>query len=160
MKKIILIIVSVFFIGCNNEDEPNVIAFEPIIVSPNLIVKKNLNGSEGLTEQNLVINNTNDWTNFKNQIDTYYQQFSINYSQQYFTETTIDFNSFIVIVVIDQIYGNGGHSIDITNITEFETNIVVTIENLQTGNTSSVVTQPYHIVKIPKTSKPIVFNKI
>lgn len=56
-------------------------------------------------------------------------------------------------------YGNGGHTIDITNITEFETTIVVTVENLQTGNTSGVfVTQPYHIVKIPKATKPIVFE--
>ena len=55
-----------------------------------------------------------------------------------------------VIAIFDRVYGNGGNSIDITNITEFETNIIVTVENLQTGNTSSVVTQPYHIVKIPK----------
>jgi hypothetical protein len=70
----------------------------------------------------------------------------------------IDYANYTVIVVIDRIYGNGGHSIDITNITEFETNIIVTVENLQTGNTFSVVTQPYHIVKIPKATKPIVFE--
>jgi hypothetical protein len=81
------------------------------------------------------------------------------FTENYFTETNIDFNNFMVIVVIDIGYSNVGHSIDITNIVEYETNIVVTLQNLQTGNEQSVATQPYHIVKIPKTTKPIVFEK-
>lgn len=80
------------------------------------------------------------------------------YTENNFEETTIDFANFTVIAVFDQVHGNGGHSIDITNITEYENNIVVTVENLQTGNTSSVGTQPYHIVKIPRNPKPIVFE--
>ena len=49
-------------------------------------------------------------------------------------------------------------TINISNITAFENSIVVTVENLQTGNEQSVSTQPYLIVKISKTTKQIVFK--
>ncbi|MFT6748715.1 MAG: hypothetical protein ACI9XR_000217 [Flavobacterium sp.] len=161
MKKMILILVSIFILGCNSDDDETVAIFEPIEITPSLIGKRNLSIPTNYPQQqNTVISDEVAWTNLKNQIDAYYQQFGINYTQQYFTENNIDFNSFVVIAIFDKIYTNGGHSIDITNITEFETNIIVTIENLQTGNQFSAASQPYHIVKIPKVNKPIVFNKI
>lgn len=161
MKKIILIALTVFIVSCSNSTEEQIVTpFEPVAIVPILISKKILNTGEGVQQQTTIITNENDWTSFKNQIDNYYAQFGINFTQQFFTETTIDFNNFIGIAVIDQGYANGGHSIDITNITEFETNIVVTVEKLQTGNQYSVATQPYHIVKIPITTKPIVFNML
>lgn len=162
MKKVILIVTAILVLGCNSDNEETVAVFEPVEIEPSLIGKQNLSiPTNNPQQQNTVISDEIIWINFKNQIDSYYQQFGINYTQQYFTETTIDFNNFIVIAVIDQFYTNGGYTIDITNITEFENEIVVTIENLNsTGNGSNVAIQPYHIVKIPKVNKPIFFNKI
>jgi hypothetical protein len=159
MKKIFLLLISIVIVSCtDNDDEPIVVPFVPVTITPILISKRNINPSVDLDQQNTVINIETDWTNLINHIESFHQPFGINYTDQYFTETTIDFNNFTVIAIFDQVYGNGGHSIDITNITEYENNIVVTVENLLTGNGSSVGTQPYHIVKIPRNAKPIVFE--
>ena len=61
----------------------------------------------------------------------------------------------MVIFVIE--VSNSTTTIDITNIQENANNIVVTVENLQIGMTTDVV-HPFHIVKIPKSSKPILFQ--
>jgi hypothetical protein len=162
VKNLFLFLISFIILSCNNNDEPEPITapFVPIIINPSLVGKQNLNGSEGVIQQNIIINNNSDWVNLKNQIDSQFIAIGLgNYhTENNFEETTIDFSNFTVIAVIDQVYGNGGHTLDITNITEYETNVIVTVENLETGNTSSSYSQPYHIVKIPKTIKPIVFQ--
>lgn len=162
MKKTILILVSFLVLSCSsNNDEPVVTPFEPVTITPILISKRfTINPSVGIAQQNSIIINISEWNVLIDQINNYYQPFGVDFIQNHFLESTIDFNNFIVLAVFDKPYSNGGHSIDITNIIEFETNIVVTVEKLQTGNTSSSGTQPYHIVKIPITTKPIVFNML
>jgi hypothetical protein len=159
MRNLFLFLVSFSILGCNNDDEQIPTPY-PVTITSTLIGKGDLNGSEGVLEQNTVINNEINWNNLKNQIDAQYIAIGLGnyYTGNNFEETTIDFDNFTVIAIFDQIYGNGGHSIDIADITENENNIIVTVENLQTGNVLSVITQPYHIVKIPKTTKPIVFE--
>jgi hypothetical protein len=161
MKKLLLLLVSLIAISCtDNDDTPTpVTPFAPVTINPILISKQRYFDSQGgISEQNLIINDETNWTNLKNLMDAPYTPYGINFCQQYFTETTIDFNSYTVIAAFDKINGGGGYSIDITNITEYETNIVVTVQKLLTGNGSQVITQPYHIVKIPKATKPIVFQ--
>jgi hypothetical protein len=159
MKKLFLLLFSLMVISCNDDDVEPVVTppFEPIIINYTLISKRNIYPNV-VNQQKTVINTSIEWNNLLTQIHNFYLPAGIDFTTQYFTETIIDFNNYTVIVVFDQSYSSGGHSIDITNITEFETNIIVTVENLQTGNGSSVGTQPYHIVKIPKANKPIVFE--
>jgi hypothetical protein len=59
---------------------------------------------------------------------------------------------------VDDVYGNGGHSVDIMSVTENPQNIVVVVVKLLTGDVTTVVTQPFHIVKMSKTTKPIIFQ--
>ena len=160
MKNLFLLLVSFIILSCNNNDEPTPIPFVPVTISPTLISKRNVgvSSSVGISEQKTIYNEPTNWNLLLNQIESYYLPLGDDYLAQHFLETDIDFTNYTVIVVFDQVYGNGGHSIDITNITEYENNIVVTVENLLTGNASSVITQPYHIVKIPKATKPIVFE--
>ncbi len=161
MKNLILIFFSFILLSCNKDDDVAPIVtppFVPVVIEPILISKRNINPSVNIDQQKTVINTILEWNTLLNQIDIFYQPFGIDFTTQNFTETTVDFTNYTVIAIFDRVYGNGGNSIDITNITEFETNIIVTFENLQTGNTSSVITQPYHIVKIPKATKPIVFE--
>lgn len=155
MKKIFLYILIILNFSCtDNDDTIRLTPFVPITITPSLIGKGNLRGSgfENIPQQNTIILNNVEWDQLKAQMD------SFNVVSTNFSETNIDFNNYLIIAVFDQIYGNNGHSIDITNIVEYENNIVVTVENLQTGNSQSTITQPYHIVKIPKTTKPIVFE--
>ncbi|MCW3159716.1 protease complex subunit PrcB family protein [Chryseobacterium oryctis] len=151
MKKYLLLLLwSILFItlSCRDNDESleekNQINFQ-------LIGKGNLMGNY-LAQQNTVITNSAQWTNLLNQLD------SSNNISDSFTETNINFNLFMVVVVIDEVYPNGGHSIDIMTVDENSQNIEVDVEKLLQGNVTTVVTQPYHIVKIPKLLKPVLFN--
>jgi hypothetical protein len=118
------------------------------------IGKNNLfgNGREDIVQQNLIISDSNTWNELMTKVN------SVNNNSEGFTETNIDFANFMVIAVFDKVYGNGGHSIDITKITETENKIIVTIDNVLKGDATLVMTQPYHIVKIKKTEKSILFE--
>ena len=146
--------------SCNNDDDVAPVVtppFVPVVIEPILISKRDITPNV-INPQKTVIDTNEEWNALLNQIDNFYQPFGIDFMTLYFSESIIDFNNYTIITVFDQVYNNGGHSVDIMNITEFEDNIKVTVENLQTGNTSNVGTQPYHIVKIPKATKPIVFE--
>jgi hypothetical protein len=110
------------------------------------------NGREGITKQNRVISTKTEWDNLKAKMN------SVNKVTDHFTESEIDFTNYQVIAVFDEIKGNGGWSIDISNVTEYANSIIVDITNLKTGNLTTVITQPFHIVKIPVSKLEIIFN--
>lgn len=152
MKTKISILFITVFIGfmasCSQtDDELNPINF-------NAIGQKNLYGSgrENIIQQNFTISDSNTWNELMTKMN------SVNNNSEGFTETNIDFANFMVIAVFDKVYGNGGHSIDIIKITENENKVIVTIDNVLKGDATSVMTQPYHIVKIRKTDKLIIFE--
>ncbi|MDP3314060.1 protease complex subunit PrcB family protein [Lutibacter sp.] len=151
MKTKITILIITMIIGltsCNkNDDELNLVKFT-------LIGQNNLygNGAENITKQKLVISELNSWNELIDKMNT------VNDVSDEFTETDIDFANFIVIAVFDKVYGNGGHSIDIIKITKNENKVIVTIENILGGGATAIMTQPFHIVKIPKTDKLIIFE--
>lgn len=150
MKKLLLfLLISVLFINysCNDKDE-NIESKTQINFQ--LIGKGELIGNS-LPQQNLVITNSAQWTTLLNTLD------ANNNVSGGFTETNIDFNQYMVIAVFDQTYLNGGHSIDIIAVDETASNLEVNVEKLLQGNVTSIVTQPYHIVKIPKIAKPVTF---
>ncbi|MFP3813769.1 hypothetical protein, partial [Bacillus sp. SIMBA_005] len=64
-----------------------------------------------------------------------------------------------VIAVFYKQQSNMSTSIDVTKATIRSGKIIIRIENLKVGFTNDV-SQPFHIVKIPKSSKNIVFEKI
>ena len=107
------------------------------------------NGVENISQSNLVINNQTDWQSLISQMN------SVNNVSDTFSETSIDFNNYIILAVILEIKGNGWE-VEISNIVENEANITVTVEEAELIN--SVINQPYHLVKTPITSKEIVFE--
>jgi len=80
---------------------------------------------------------------------------SVNNVSDSFSEIDIDFDKYMIIAIF---VGMGANIIivEITSIIENETNITVLKQEIET--ISSVVTQPYHIVKIPISDKTIVFE--
>jgi hypothetical protein len=109
-------------------------------------------GSEGIAKQNLAIQTQEEWNNLITAMN------SVNNVSNNFTETDIDFSKYQVLAIFDEVKGSGGWSIDITGVTEYQDEIIVTVENLQKGGTATVMTQPYYIVKIPKSDKKIIFD--
>ena len=73
------------------------------------------------------------------------------------SQLKINFDTDMVIAVIES--NNSSSTIDITSITEFKDKIEIRVENLHKGMTADIGSI-YHIVKIPKTDKNIVFMKI
>jgi len=145
--KVAFLFLSFFILSCSSDDET---IDYPQSISPTQIAKSHLNYTNTYGQENIVISNTTDW-------ETLMTNFTaigiINNTP--FSETNIDFQNYIVICVIE--VKNSTTTIDITNIQENANNITVTVENLQIGLTTDVAL-PFHIVKIPKTNKPIVFQ--
>ena len=147
MKQIVLFFIILFSLNsCCNDDS------ETIIVDT--IGKNNLygGGEEGISKSNLVINDSENWNNLITKMNS-----RSNVSNS-FTETDIDFNKYQIIAVFDEVKYSGGYSIDIIDITENNGTVVIKIENLKKGDATSVITQPFHIIKIKKTNKEIVFE--
>lgn len=149
MKQIITLFSFLFLLtGCSNDNNSN-----QSDVSFSTVVQKDLSPSDQkpIAETKVVITDTQTWNTFITKISV------VNEESSYFIDKNIDFTKFQIIAVIDQKYLNGGHTIDITKIAENKNNIYVKVEKLHTGNIATVLTQPYHIVKIAKSSKKVIF---
>src|SRR5690554_4004007 len=149
MKKIFLIaILSMALINCSSDDNNNE-SFSPQNIDFTTIGQGvaivNLMTIE---QQNIAITNQTDWNQF---LESFPHAAEIS-------ETDIDFNTFQVIVSIDEERGHTGHWLEITEIIENENNITVTIATGEGDSGFESICRPYHIVKIPKSDKPVVFE--
>ena len=150
MKNLLVIFLSILIWSCSSDDDNP----KMTNVKSTLIAKDNLygNGTEGISEQNLIISDQTTWNDLISQMD------SVNNVSDKFTETDIDFSDYKVIVVFDEIKGNGGYSLEL-NIMANSENIIVNITDLvPEGNATTVITQPFHIVKIQNSDLPIIFE--
>ncbi|MEN2398203.1 protease complex subunit PrcB family protein [Flavobacterium sp. MC2016-06] len=145
MKKLIVLIALFLALGCSNDSE-NGKTITPILIAQG----SNSNYPNMISPQNFVIKSQTDWNNLLQNFDAYT---IVNVIK----ETEIDFTKFQVIAVFYQKQSNSSSSIDITKIVENATHITVKVENLKLGITQDVA-QPFHIVKIPKSSKSVVFQ--
>lgn len=153
MKKLLLPIFVLVFTACSSDS--NTTNKIPENIDSTLIAKGELygNGDENISQQNMVITNQTDWTNLKNQMD------SVNTISPGFTEQNIDFDVYELLVVFDQIRATGGFSIEIATVNEDENNIIANIEMTSPGEVATmVITQPFHIVKILKSDKTVIFQ--
>ena len=106
-------------------------------------------GSEEIAESNMVINNANDWQDLITKMN------SVNNVSDNFSETNIDFNNYLVLAVFLEVkrYGWG---VEIVKIIESKNNLIVSKKEIP--SIAAVITQPFSIVKILKTDKPIEFD--
>ncbi len=143
-------LIAFILFSCNknsNEEETNSITFTEI-------GKGALygNGAEGITQSNLVITINTDWQNLMNQMN------SVNNVTDNFTETNIDFGTYEIIAVFDIIRPHNNFDITITDVIENTNNIVITISETSNDNGYTIMNQPFHIIKIPFSNKPIIFD--
>ena len=144
------IVILLFALNCKSAENQAKMKQENII----LIGKGNLYGSgaEGVEKQNLVITTTEEWKDLLNKIN------AVNKVSDSFSETDIDFSEYTVIAVFDEIKNSGGHSLNLVLEETKEKILVEVLRKGPNGIATSVMTQPYYIVKIPKPSLPIVFE--
>ena len=149
-KNILIILLSIFVLSCSSDDDNS----EMTNIESTLIAKDNLygNGAEGITQRNLIISDQTAWN------DLIAQMNSVNIVSDNFTETDINFSEYKIIAVFDEIKRNGGHSLELDIISNSE-NIIVNITDLAPeGDATTVITQPFHIVKILNSDLPIIFE--
>ncbi len=139
----------VFFYGCKVEDPTSqeiraAVEFQEI-------GKGTLGGmgQEGIEQSNLVINSQSDWQALMSQMNSH------NNVTNDFNEIDIDFGQFTIIAVILELKGYGWE-VEINRIIEREGSIVVS--TTEQSYDTAVMSQPFHIIKIPKTDKAIVFE--
>jgi hypothetical protein len=159
MRKIIFSgLLLTVLIGCQSDDPQatNGQNGDPVAVEFTSVGKENLygNGVEEINESNLVINDAAAWQDLLDQMTL------VNDLPTGFGDTNIDFTQWTVIASFDQIQSYGGFSIDVMSVTEEDEQIVVDIEKSGGGQgaAATVITQPFHIVKIPKTTLPVTFE--
>lgn len=73
----------------------------------------------------------------------------------------VDFNQEMVIAVFFGSIASGGYTIEITKVIENKTNLVVFVKEIIPGKgciVSEGETSPYHIIKIQKVNKEVIFN--
>ncbi len=156
MKRIILsAALAVSLYGCQSDESAPLSTNDgPVAVEFTEVGNNEMMGSENFTASNLVIDNEADWNALKMQMDAY------NHFSAGFTETDIDFAAYRIIAVIDEVRLSGGYDIFVTAVTESDRQVVVDVQHTEggAGAGATVITQPFHIVKIPQGDLPVVFE--
>lgn len=151
MKKTFLYFsLALMFISCNGDDDMS--TAPPVQTGPvtfETITKRSLTGNEGISQSNVVITNDVDWTNLLNQIN------SIGFVTTDLNPNPIDFNSEMLVAVISEQKPDLWF-VEITSVIENANDITITSQ--ETGGGFLQISQPYHIIKIPKTNKSFVFQ--
>jgi len=106
-------------------------------------------GKENILASNLVISNETDWQDLMSKMNT------VNDVTSRFTETVIDFDQYQIIAVFLNIKGSGWE-VEIETVQEEREGIYVYTKEKEFA--SAVMTQPFCIVKIPKTDKEVRFS--
>jgi len=154
---ILFTIVTTAILACSSEQEVVVPQTETIeLVSFEQVGKGALfgDGQEGIVETQAVLRSEEDWTHLKQQMD------SVNEVTREFRDQDLDFSKEMIIVCVDKLRGSGGYEIEIIDILEYPKKIVVIVEQVNPSEmATSVMTQPFHVVKIPISEKQIVFKE-
>ena len=150
MKTLILSLVLFLSLSCNTSDDNQSATIVATPITPILIGKNSISNPNPLL-QNVLITNQTQWNALLASMNAV-NNVSIN-----FTETSINFNDFDVIAVFRSPISNSASTVDIISIEENQTNRIVSVQNLINGDATDVA-QPFHIVKIPKSTKPVVFQ--
>lgn len=148
LKSLVLVLV-VFFASCSDQEKGA--SVQPVDLDFIVIGKGTLQGAgqEGVEEANLVITNDADWQMLISQMNM------VNNVTEGFTQTAIDFDESMVIAVFLEVKPSGWE-VAISMIVQSDDTL--TVSTTEEIFAVAALTQPFHIVMIPTTSKEIVFE--
>ena len=146
--RLILCTFLLVLLGCSSTIQPSKTLKKEEIVF-NTISKGVLfgNGIEGILEEKFTITNEKQWQVFLNKIN------SVNNVSSSFSEININFSNHNIICVFDTIRNTGGYAIEIERIFIEKKNLNIVYNKKEPGlmeMVTTIITQPYHIVKIEK----------
>ncbi len=102
-----------------------------------------------------VIQDVETWTGVWNQ--------HVGFMVDSFEMPEIDFSKYTVIAVFMGEMRTGGYAIQVYDIIDADSSILVKVEKTEPGPdcvVTQALTQPYHIVQIAKTDKPVYFDTV
>ena len=146
--RLILCVFLFGVLGCSSTIQPSKTLKKEEIVF-NTISKGVLfgNGIEGILEEKFTITNEKQWQVFLNKIN------SVNNVSSSFSEININFSNHNIICVFDTIRNTGGYAIEIERVFVEKKNLNIVYNKKEPGPmemVTTIITQPYHIVKIEK----------
>lgn len=163
MKRILLLLsIGICLQGCQ-ADDPVVLnepADEPVAVAFENIFKFEYAYNDSATGYH-VFNDEVAWLNFAQGINS---PFDIDpetgESISQLLAVDVDFTSHTVIAVVDEPRNNGGYDISVQSVVQDNEEVIVAVQTVYPGPgaVTAVLTQPIHIVKIPKTTLPVIFD--
>ena len=113
------------------------------------------NGREGISEGNYIIKDEKSFENLFSKMN------SVNRESIKFKEYKVDFDKEMIIAVFSRVLGSGGSKIFVDKVIETPKNYQVKIQYKTGGGMAiMVMNQPYHIIVVPKTDKPVEFELI
>ena len=148
MKIFITILFSLVLVGCPKNEEGGFTSLS----------KGNLfgNGAEGFKKENIVISSKKEWKFFLSKFDT------TNKVSKTF-ENAIDFSEEMIVICLDNVRSSGGFSVEIIEVIKEASTTLIKVKFKSPkpmDMVTSVIIQPYHIVKINKTNKKIKFLEL
>jgi len=150
MKPLLLTFLFLLTLSCS--DDEAISTPQPQNITPTLVAKGVLANTQSFATENRVITTNAQWQELLTQMQEAREDIT-----DIFAETTIDFSQHQIIA--SYIVGSSGTTIDVTAVVENEDNITITLENLRKGATQDV-THPFHIIKIPRSAKPVIFEDL
>jgi len=108
-------------------------------------------GEEGLNEGVLSAKNMEEFNAVVQQINSINKEITDD-----LVATTDFFKESMLLFIFDKVRGSGGHTMEVINITHTSEALVVSIKNTAPeGPASTVMTQPFVVLKTAKSSLPI-----
>jgi hypothetical protein len=151
MKKIIMVL-SIAFLLPNCQDDDVIVTNEPVIIEFQEVKKLMhtvpvLSPVSGIGNE-YIMNSAAE-----------FNILTAFYTPSIFADVEIDFTQSTVIAVIDDYRTGPYYDINIASITQTDNTVLVSVDKTsEPSELVGVVNQPAHIVRIPKTTLPVVFE--
>ncbi len=131
----------------NDESTSNVTtSITPVLISKGAVFNSNYN----LAQHGEVIDTQTAWDNFRNN----YWTGGLTLAEA----NNVNFSTEMIVLVFDSQRTTGGYDALINTVTENNLNIIVQVSYTGSGDATQMPTRPYHFVKIPKSTKPVLFQ--
>lgn len=154
-EKLIIAVVILLHFGCQKKESANNLqASNPYEIEFSLISNGNLlgNGLEGIEAGSIWITGLTEWHDLLEKMNRH------NRVSDGFIEDSIDFSAYDVLASFDQIRPHTGFVVYIDKLIEEQNNRVAHIVLKENNRGFEVVSQPYYLIKIPKSSKTVMFQ--
>ncbi len=154
-EKLIISVLLLLTLGCQKKSASNDLeASYPRDLEFSLISKGNLlgNGREGIESGSIWITREVEWNDLLGKMNIH------NPVSDSFIENTIDFSAYDVLASFDQIRPHTGFVVYIDKLIEEQNNRVAHLVLKENNTGFDVVSQPYYLIKIPKSKKTVMFQ--